>query len=148
MSPYALGALQGLKRAPNTLHYRIMTISAYCIRLLPGSGYLRDAEVDRDMADLQRLLFETGAKVNDRDVLATARLTASVKVFAGREQTDSILCEVEAAICAEADRLVADGVLTARPDYLAALVRRRLHVTFGTRAVQQLSHEQREMDTI
>jgi hypothetical protein len=100
------------------------------------------------MADLQRLLFETGAKVNDRDVLATARLTASVKVFAGRDQTDSILCAVEAAICAEADRLVADGVLTVRPDYLADLVRRRLHVTFGTRAVQQLSHEQREMDTI
>jgi hypothetical protein len=104
--------------------------------------------VDKDMADLQRLLFETTAKVSDREVLATARLTASVKVFAGRELTDGILGEVEAAICTEADRLVADGVLTERPDYLAAVVRRRLHVAFGTRAVQQLSRELREMDAI
>jgi hypothetical protein len=100
------------------------------------------------MVDLQRLLFETRVKVSDREVLATARLSASVKVFAGRELTDGILGEVEAATCSEADRLVADGVLTARPDYLAALVRRRLHVAFGTRAVQQLSRELREMDAI
>ena len=83
------------------------------------------------MADLQKLLFEIRATVSDREVLATSRLSASVKVFAGRELTDGILGEVAAAIRAEADRLVADGVLAERPDYLAAVVRRRLHVAFG-----------------
>ena len=78
------------------------------------------------MADLQKLLFEIRATVSDREVLATSRLSASVKVFAGRELTDGILGEVAAAIRAEADRLVADGELTERPDYLAAVVRRRL----------------------
>jgi hypothetical protein len=39
------------------------------------------------------------------------------------------------------DRLIADGVLRERPDWLAVIVRRRLHVAFGTSAVQQLSRE-------
>ena len=92
--------------------------------------------------------FEIRATVSNREVLATSRLSASVKVFAGRKLTDGILGEVAAAIRAEADRLVADGVLTERPDYLAAVVRRRLHVAFGARAVQQLSRELRDMDAL
>jgi len=100
------------------------------------------------MADLQRLLFETPAKVSDREVLAAARLSASVKVFAGREVTDDLLQEVHVAIREEADRLIADGVLKQRPDWLAVVVRRRLHVAFGAKAVQQLSRELRDMGAI
>lgn len=100
------------------------------------------------MADLQSLLFETKATVSDREVLAAARLSARVKVFAGREVTDDLVKEVDAAIRDEADRLTAEGVLKERLDWLAVVVRRRLHVAFGAKAVQQLSRELREMGAI
>jgi hypothetical protein len=100
------------------------------------------------MADLQKLLFETRAKVTDREVLATARLNASVKAFAGRELSDDVLGEINQAVATEMDRLIADGVLRERPDWLAVIFRRRLYVAFGSRAVQQLSRELRDMDAI
>ena len=40
------------------------------------------------MTDLQKLLFETKAKVSDREVLATARLNARVKAFARLTMND------------------------------------------------------------
>jgi phage-related baseplate assembly protein len=97
------------------------------------------------MADLQKLLFETKARVTDREILATARLNARVKVFAGQVLDDDVLDRINAAIGDEMDRLVADGVLRQRADWLAVLVRRRLHVAFGSRAVQQLCRELKEM---
>ncbi len=100
------------------------------------------------MTDLQKLLFETRAMVSDREVLATARLSARVKAFAGRELTDSVLQEVNAAVSDEADRLIAEGVLCDRPDWLAVIFRRRLHVAFGAGAVQQLSRELKAMGAI
>ena len=100
------------------------------------------------MADLQKLLFETKATANDREILAAARLSARVKPFAGRQLTDAIVPEVEAAILDEADRLVAEGILKERPDWLAVVVRRRLHVAFGTQAVRQLSRELRDMGVV
>jgi len=100
------------------------------------------------MADLQSLLFDTPAKISDREVLAAARLSARVKVFAGRELTDDLVREVNAAIREEADLLMAEGVLKERPDWLAVVVRRRLHVAFGAKAVQHLSRELREMGAI
>ena len=100
------------------------------------------------MADLQSLLFETKATVSDREALAAARLSSRVKVFAGREVTDDLVKEVDAAIRDEADRLTAEGVLKERLDWLAVVVRRRLHVAFGAKAVQQLSRELREMGAI
>lgn len=36
------------------------------------------------MADLQKLIYETRTQVTDREILATARLNARVKAFAGR----------------------------------------------------------------
>jgi hypothetical protein len=93
------------------------------------------------MVDLHKLLFETPAKVTDREVLATARLNARVKTFAGQELTDDVMDRINVAIADEADRLVAEGVLRERPDWLAAIVSRRLYVAFGSRAVQQLSRE-------
>ena len=54
------------------------------------------------MADLQKLLFETQAKVTDREILATARLNARVKTFAGRELSDDIVDEINKAVAAEA----------------------------------------------
>jgi len=100
------------------------------------------------MADLHKLLFETPAKVTDREVLATARLNACVKQFAGQILEDGIVDRINDAIADEADRLVADGVLHARPDWLAVLVSRRLYVAFGSDAVQQLSRELRRMGTV
>ena len=100
------------------------------------------------MADLQKLLFETPAKVSDREVLATARLNARVKAFAGRPLSDDILPQINAAVADEADRLVAEGVLRAKPDWLAVIVGRRLHVAFGSSAVQQLSRELKRMGVV
>ena len=100
------------------------------------------------MTDLQKLLFDRKARITDREVLATARLNARVKAFAGKEITGDIVEQVEAAILDEADRLIAEGVLKERPDWLAVVVRRRLHVAFGAQAVQQLSRELREAGDI
>jgi hypothetical protein len=55
---------------------------------------------------------------------------------------------INVAIADEADRLVAEGVLRERPDWLAAIVSRRLYVAFGSRAVQQLSRELRRMRAV
>ncbi len=97
------------------------------------------------MADLQKLLFETQATVSDREVLATARLNARVKDFAGRALSDDIVDQINAAVAEEMAQLIAEGVLTEKPDWLAVIVRRRLYVAFGTRAVQQLSRELKQM---
>ena len=97
------------------------------------------------MADLQKLLFESRARISDREVLATARLTARVKAFAGQEITDDMTATINAAVVEEIDRLIAEGILQARPDWLVALVGRRLHAAFGTDAVQKLSRELQEM---
>jgi hypothetical protein len=100
------------------------------------------------MADLQKLLFGTQAKISDREVLATARLNACVKAFAGRELSDDIVKQINGAVGDEADRLVEEGVLRERPDWLAVIFRRRLYVAFGTSAVQQLSRELRDMGAV
>jgi hypothetical protein len=100
------------------------------------------------MADLQKLLFETKAKVSDREILATARLNAVVKAFAGRELSDDIAEHVNAAIADEVRHLIADGVLREKPDWLAVIVQRRLHVAFGSRAVQQLCRELKRSGSI
>lgn len=100
------------------------------------------------MADLQKLLFETPAKVTDREVLATARLNACVKVFAGQELAGDVMDRINAAIADEADQLIADGVLRQRPDWLAAIVSRRLYVAFGSKAVRHLSQELRSMGAV
>lgn len=100
------------------------------------------------MTDLQKLLFETPAKMSDREVLATARLNARVKVFAGQEIADDVIVRINEAITDEADRLIAEGVLRERPDWLAALVSRRLYVAFGSQAVQHLSRELRRMGAV
>jgi hypothetical protein len=100
------------------------------------------------MTDLHKLLFETKAKVTDREVLATARLNASVKPFAGQELSEDVIDRINTAIAEEADRLVADGILRERPDWLAAIVSRRLYVAFGSRAVQHLSRELRRMGVV
>jgi hypothetical protein len=100
------------------------------------------------MADLQKLLFETKATITDREVLATARLNARVKAFAGQELTDGVIDRINAAIADEAQRLIADGVLRERPDWLAAIVSRRLYVAFGSDAVQHLSRELKRMGAV
>jgi hypothetical protein len=100
------------------------------------------------MADLQKLFFETHAKVSDREILATARLNARVKAFAGQEIADGVIEQINEAIADEADRLIADGVLHERPDWLAAIVSRRLYVAFGSRAVQHLSRELKRMEAV
>lgn len=100
------------------------------------------------MADLHKLLFETPATITDREVLATARLNARVKEFAGQVLEDGIIDRINDAIADEADRLVADGVLQQRPDWLAVLVSRRLFVAFGSEAVQHLSRELRRMGAV
>ncbi len=97
------------------------------------------------MADLQKLLFEDRATVTDREVLATARLNARVKAFAGHALSDDVLDRINAAVADESDRLVADGILRERPDWLAVIYRRRLYVAFGAKAVQQLSRDLRHM---
>jgi len=100
------------------------------------------------MVDLHKLLFETKPTVTDKEVLATARLNARVKAYAGKPITDDVIARIEADIAEEADRLIADRVLKERPDWLVVLVRRRLHVAFGAKAVQQLSKELRESGDI
>lgn len=100
------------------------------------------------MADLQKLLFETRAKVGDREVLATARLNARVKAFAGQELSDDVMERINDAIAEEADRLIGEGVLRERPDWLAVIFRRRLYVAFGTDAVHQLSRDLKEMGAL
>jgi hypothetical protein len=100
------------------------------------------------MADLQKLLFESRTKVTDREVFATARLNARVKVFAGQELSDDVGERINRAIAEESDLLVAEGVLPERPDWLAVIVRRRLYVAFGTSAVQQLSRELKEIGAV
>jgi hypothetical protein len=100
------------------------------------------------MADLQKLFFETKATVSDREILATARLNARVKAFAGQALSDDVLERINQAVAEEADLLVADGVLRERPDWLAVIVGRRLHVAFGSRAVQQLSRELKRMGAV
>lgn len=100
------------------------------------------------MADLHKLLFETKARVSDREVLATARLNACVKVFAGQELADDVMDHINAAIAEEADQLIAEGVLRERPDWLAAIVSRRLYVAFGSSAVQHLSRELKRMGAV
>jgi hypothetical protein len=100
------------------------------------------------MADLQKLFFGNQAKVSDREILATARLSARVKAFAGRELSDDIVEQINAAVADEADQLIAEGVLRDRPDWLAVIVRRRLHVAFGSGAVQQLSRDLKDMGAV
>lgn len=100
------------------------------------------------MADLQKLIFETRTRVTDREILATARLNARVKVFAGQELSDDIIDRINEAVAEEADRLIVEGVLPERPDWLAVIVRRRLYVAFGGSAVQQLSRELKQMDAL
>jgi hypothetical protein len=104
-----------------------------------------EAEEDAHMADLQKLIFDVKAQVTDKEILATARLNARVKAFAGRELSDDIIEQINEAVADETDRLVAEGVLADRPDWLAVIVRRRLYVAFGTGAVQQLSRDLKQM---
>jgi hypothetical protein len=100
------------------------------------------------MADLQKLFFDTKAKVTDREILATARLNACVKAFAGRELTGDVMADINRAVADEADKLIAEGVLRERPDWLAVIVRRRLYVAFGAKAVQQLSRDLKDMGAV
>ena len=102
----------------------------------------------RAVADLQKLLFGTRARVTDREILATARLNARVKAFAGHELSDDIVQRINEAVAEEADQLIAEGVLPDRPDWLAVIFRRRLYVAFGSGAVQQLSRELKQMGAI
>ena len=100
------------------------------------------------MADLQKLLFETRANVSDREVLATARLNASVKAFAGQELSDDVMERINHAIADEVDRLIEERVLFEKPDWLAVIFRRRLYVAFGSGAVQQLSRDLKDMGAV
>jgi hypothetical protein len=100
------------------------------------------------MADLQKLLFENPARVTDKDVLATARLNARVKAFAGHELSNDILERINDAVADETSQLIAEGVLREKPDWLAVIVRRRLYVAFGSGAVQQLSRELKQMGDV
>jgi hypothetical protein len=100
------------------------------------------------MADLQKLLFENPARVTDKEVLATARLNARVKAFAGHELSNDILERINDAVADETSQLIAEGVLQEKPDWLAVIVRRRLYVAFGSGAVQQLSRELRQMGDV
>jgi hypothetical protein len=106
---------------------------------------LIESEENAPMADLQKLFFETRAQVTDKEILATARLNARVKAFAGRELSDDIVERINEAVADEAEQLIAEGILPGRPDWLAVIVRRRLYVAFGSRAVQQLSRELKQM---
>jgi hypothetical protein len=109
---------------------------------------LTEPEENAPMADLQKLFFETRTQVTDKEILATARLNARVKVFAGRELSDDIVDRINEAVADEADQLIAEGVLPNRPDWLAVIVHRRLYVAFGTSAVQQLSRELKQMGAL
>ena len=98
------------------------------------------------MVDLQELIFGEPSRVTDREVLATARLNARVRAFAGRELSDDVIKELNAAIAEEANRLISDGVLEQAPDWLAVMLRRRLYVAFGYEAVCELARELRSLD--
>lgn len=100
------------------------------------------------MVDLHKLLFETPSTVSDREVFATARLNARVKAFAGRRLDDDVIGQINADIADEMDRLVQEGVLHERPDWLAVMVGRRLHVAFGASAVQRLSQDLKRSGSI
>ena len=100
------------------------------------------------MTDLQKLLFETPTKVGDREILAAARLNASVKAFAGKELSDDVIGQINHAVSGEVDRLIQEGVLSERPDWLAVIVRQRLYVAFGSSAVQQLSRDLKDMGAL
>jgi hypothetical protein len=129
------------------IRIRLGSVAGSTKRGRSPNGGLR-SEDDHPMADLHKLLFETPAKVSDREILATARLNARVKTFAGREIAEGVIEQINAAIADEADRLIAEGVLQERPDWLAALVSRRLYVAFGSRAVQHLSRELQRMGAV
>ena len=100
------------------------------------------------MADLQKLFFGTRSKVTDREVLATARLNARVKAFAGHQLGDGVLQQINDAIADEVNRLIAEGVLREKPDWLAVILQRRLYVAFGASAVQQLSRDLKRMGAV
>lgn len=100
------------------------------------------------MADLQRLFFDEKSRVTDRELHVTARLNAVVRQFAGQVLTDDVTERINAAIAAEMDSLIAEGKLRERPDWLAVLVKRRLHVAFGAKAVRQLCQELREQGAV
>ncbi len=98
------------------------------------------------MADLQKLIFETRTQVTDKEILATARLNARVKAFAGRELSDDIVERINEAVADEADQAHSGKVCCRdRPDWLAVIVRRRLYVAFGSSTVQHLSRELKQM---
>ncbi len=93
------------------------------------------------MVDPRKLPSETPSTVSDREVMAATRLNARVKAFAGRSLDDDVIEQINAAVVDEMDRLVQEGVLRERPGWLAALVGGKLHVAFGTSAVQRLSQD-------
>lgn len=86
------------------------------------------------MADLQKLIFEARTHVTDREILATARLNARVKVFAGHELSDDVIDRINEAVAEEVDQPILEGVLPGQPDWLAVIVRRRLYSTSLLRA--------------
>ncbi len=100
------------------------------------------------MVDLHKLLFETPSTVSDREVFATARLNARVKAFAGRRLDDDVIGQINADIADEMERLVQEGVRRERPDWLAVMVGRRLHVAFGASAVQRLGRDLKRSGSI
>ena len=59
--------------------------------------------------------------------------------------SDDIVDQINAAVADETVRLIAEGVPSERPDWLAVIVRRRLYIACGRSAAQQLSHELKEM---
>ena len=68
-------------------------------------------------------------------------MTAVLKPFMETETSDVIPPGIEAAVLGEFDRLVREGVIDRRPDWLAVLHGGRLNVAFGTEAVIGLSRE-------
>ena len=100
------------------------------------------------MTDLQKLFFEDEAKVSDKEMLVAARLNGRVRVFLGKPLSGTTLDEVGQAIVEEMDRMVAERVLRKPIDWLAVVVKRRLQVAYGSRAVQQLSRELREQGLV
>jgi hypothetical protein len=77
---------------------------------------LAESEENVPMADLQKLFFETRAQITDKEILATARLNARVRAFAGRELSDGIVEQINEAVADEAEQLIAEGILPGRPD--------------------------------
>ena len=62
----------------------------------------------------KKLLFETRAQVTDKEILATARRNARVKVFAGRELSGDIVDRINEAVADGADQLIVECVLPGR----------------------------------